>query len=66
MTKGLAKKDEFLVPAYVPEKGRKEYVENYNAVIHGCGRLTLFAGDQKIEHLNDDFSEMVFQLRTEI
>ena len=28
---------------------------NYNLITAGSGRLMLFAGDQKIEHLNDDF-----------
>ncbi|MEM2131530.1 MAG: aldolase, partial [Candidatus Woesearchaeota archaeon] len=33
----------------------KEYLKNYNLVTKGTGRLMLFAGDQKFEHLNDDF-----------
>jgi len=44
-----------LIPADVPEDRKKEYVENYNAITRESGRLMLFAGDQKIEHLNDDF-----------
>ncbi len=48
-------KNEIQVPADVPESKRKEYIENYNIATHGKGRLMLFAGDQKIEHLNDDF-----------
>ncbi|HLC62022.1 MAG TPA: aldolase [Candidatus Nanoarchaeia archaeon] len=43
------------VPADVPESMRKEYVKNYLKMTHSSGNLMLFAGDQKIEHLNDDF-----------
>ena len=43
------------VPADVPKSKEKEYIENYLAATHGVGRMALFAGDQKIEHLNDDF-----------
>jgi fructose-bisphosphate aldolase/6-deoxy-5-ketofructose 1-phosphate synthase len=39
----------------VPEKMRQRYRENYNKITNGSGRLMLFAGDQKVEHLNDDF-----------
>ncbi|MBI3033794.1 aldolase [Candidatus Woesearchaeota archaeon] len=48
-------KNEIKVPADVPESKEKEYIENYNIATRGTGRLMLFAGDQKIEHLNDDF-----------
>jgi fructose-bisphosphate aldolase/6-deoxy-5-ketofructose 1-phosphate synthase len=43
------------VPADVPREMRAEYVKNYSAITRKSGRLMLFAGDQKIEHLNDDF-----------
>lgn len=43
------------VPLDVPEDKRKTYQEHYELATHGTGRLMLFAGDQKIEHLNDDF-----------
>ncbi len=43
------------IPLDVPEEARKEYEKNYEAATHGTGRLMLFAGDQKVEHLNDDF-----------
>ncbi|WFN37724.1 aldolase [Methanomicrobium antiquum] len=43
------------VPADVPESAKATYIENYRAITHGTKRLMLFAGDQKIEHLNDDF-----------
>lgn len=43
------------VPADVPECNRDVYIENYLAATRGTGRLMLFACDQKVEHLNDDF-----------
>ncbi len=43
------------VPADVPKKKQKEFARNYNAITKNSGRLMLFAGDQKIEHLNQDF-----------
>jgi len=48
-------KAEVHVPADVPKSKEKEYIENYLVATHGIGRMALFAGDQKIEHLNDDF-----------
>lgn len=42
-------------PADVPQDMRSVYEENYKSITHDTGRLMLFAGDQKIEHLNDDF-----------
>jgi fructose-bisphosphate aldolase/6-deoxy-5-ketofructose 1-phosphate synthase len=44
-----------LVPVDVPEDARDTYVANYLAATRHSGRLMLFAGDQKVEHLNDDF-----------
>ncbi|HQL60636.1 MAG TPA: aldolase [Methanoculleus sp.] len=43
------------VPLDVPAGEEERYRENYRTITHGTGRLMLFAGDQKIEHLNDDF-----------
>ncbi len=43
------------VPLDVPEESRDTYTENYLAITRSTGRLMLFAGDQKVEHLNDDF-----------
>ena len=43
------------VPADVPTPAQGTYIRNYLQATHGTGRLMLFAGDQKIEHLNDDF-----------
>lgn len=42
-------------PQDVPESLRKEFEKNIDTATHGTGRLMLFAGDQKVEHLNDDF-----------
>jgi DhnA family fructose-bisphosphate aldolase class Ia len=47
--------DKVRVPADVPAAARDIYVENYLKATHGTGRLMLFACDQKIEHMNDDF-----------
>ena len=44
------------VPLDVPPNMRAEYAKNFIAATRGTGRLMLFAGDQKVEHLNDDFS----------
>lgn len=43
------------VPADVPDEVRETYIDNFSTITKGTGRLMLFAGDQKIEHLNDDF-----------
>lgn len=43
------------VPLDVPPDQRKAFQERYDRMTGGSGRLMLFAGDQKMEHLNDDF-----------
>lgn len=43
------------VPASVPTAKRRTYQKNFETATRGSGRLFLFAGDQKVEHLNDDF-----------
>ncbi len=43
------------VPTDVPAGMVQLYMNNYLTVTKNTGRLFLFAGDQKIEHLNDDF-----------
>ena len=50
MTRGQVR-----VPADVPDTMREHYVDNYLAATQNTGRLMLFACDQKIEHLNEDF-----------
>lgn len=44
-----------LAPLTVPQKSKKIYLKNYLTATKNTGRLFLFAGDQKIEHLNQDF-----------
>lgn len=44
-----------IVPLDVPESSRQTYINNYLLATKNSGNLMLFAGDQKIEHLNDDF-----------
>jgi len=51
----MRKLKEVKVPADVPQSARGSYVENYRAITKDTGRLMLFAGDQKVEHLNADF-----------
>jgi class I fructose-bisphosphate aldolase len=48
-------RDQVRVPADVPAEARETYIDNYMKATRGTGRLMLFACDQKIEHLNDDF-----------
>ncbi|MCF7819985.1 MAG: aldolase [Candidatus Pacebacteria bacterium] len=43
------------IPASVPKAKIKEYKKNWRIATKDSGRLMLFAGDQKVEHLNDDF-----------
>ncbi len=48
-------RDQVRVPADVLGEMRETYVDNYLAATRGTGRLMLFACDQKVEHMNDDF-----------
>lgn len=48
-------KIEQYVPADVPLEKEETFVKNFESVTGGSGRLMLFAGDQKVEHLNNDF-----------
>jgi len=43
------------VPATVPKSAKDEYIKNYLELTKKTGRLMLFAGDQKVEHMNNDF-----------
>ncbi len=43
------------IPCDVPASRHTAYVANFLLATRHTGRLMLFAGDQKIEHLNDDF-----------
>ena len=49
------KKINVKVPLDVPKSARKKYIQNYLDITRNSGKLMLFAGDQKIEHLNNDF-----------
>ena len=44
-----------LVPASVPAKMKARFIKNFLTATCKTGNLMLFAGDQKIEHLNRDF-----------
>jgi fructose-bisphosphate aldolase/6-deoxy-5-ketofructose 1-phosphate synthase len=44
-----------LVPTDIPPEARDLYLSNYLTITRNTGHLMLFAGDQKVEHLNDDF-----------
>ena len=48
-------RDQVRVPVDVPAAARDLYIDSYLKATRGTGRLMLFACDQKIEHLNDDF-----------
>lgn len=48
-------KDAVPVPLTVPTSMREAFINNYLKATCNTGRLLLFAGDQKVEHLNKDF-----------
>jgi DhnA family fructose-bisphosphate aldolase class Ia len=48
-------REQVRVPVDVPAEARELYIDSYMKATRGTGRLMLFACDQKIEHLNDDF-----------
>ncbi len=43
------------LPADVPSDKEALFMDNFIKSTNGTGRLMLFAGDQKVEHLNNDF-----------
>ncbi len=43
------------LPTDVPKDKESLFLENLKKTTGGSGRLMLFAGDQKVEHLNNDF-----------
>jgi fructose-bisphosphate aldolase / 6-deoxy-5-ketofructose 1-phosphate synthase len=43
------------IPFDVPKAKQAEYLKNYKIATHDTGKLFMFACDQKVEHLNDDF-----------
>lgn len=46
--------DDF-IPADVPQEYKETFRNNFMSATANTGRLMLFAGDQKLEHLNNDF-----------
>ena len=44
-----------VIPGSVPAAKQNIFLENYRKATSSNGRLFLFAGDQKVEHLNADF-----------
>lgn len=55
MTEKMFSPLDVIIPLDVPIQNRHKYLENYRKITKGSDRLMLFAGDQKAEHLNDDF-----------
>lgn len=56
--KEMKKEDDILdvhVPLDVSFSARDTYINNYRILTSNAGRVMLMAGDQKVEHLNDDF-----------
>ncbi len=51
----ILKAEDVSIPLDVPKNTRQKYIENYLKITRGSGRLMLFAGDQKVEHQNNDF-----------
>jgi len=49
------KEQKIFIPADIPQAAQQKYIDNYNAITQHTGKLMLFACDQKIEHLNNDF-----------
>lgn len=45
----------FFIPANVAKEKQKEYLRNIRLATLNTGKLFILAGDQKLEHLNDDF-----------
>jgi fructose-bisphosphate aldolase/6-deoxy-5-ketofructose 1-phosphate synthase len=48
-------RSEVAVPLDVPADSKQVYIDGFLKVTHNSGKLMLFAGDQRIEHMNDDF-----------
>ncbi len=51
----MIKASDVTVPVSIPSPMRETYLKNYLEITRESGRLMLFAGDQKVEHLNKDF-----------
>ncbi len=48
-------KKKIIIPEDVHTSTQGEFIQNYEAITFRTGNLFLFAADQKIEHLNQDF-----------
>lgn len=48
-------KQKMHIPVDVPSSLKSTYQNIYSQITHDSGKLMLFAGDQKIEHMNKDF-----------
>ncbi len=48
-------KTKIYIPYTIPKNKRKEYVKNWKVATKNTGKLMMFAADQKVEHLNDDY-----------
>lgn len=46
---------DLIIPVDVPQDKRGDFEKNLKVATHETGRLMLFAGDQKVEHMNNDF-----------
>ena len=51
----IIQRSQVRVPGDVPEDVKDIYIDHFLQATHQTGKLMLFAGDQKVEHLNDDF-----------
>ncbi len=51
----MIERENVSVPQDVPPSMRDEYIDNFMLMTKSTGRLMLFAGDQKVEHMNSDF-----------
>ncbi len=51
----MLKIEDINVPVDVKYENERTYIESYLELTRETGRLMLFAGDQKVEHMNNDF-----------
>ncbi len=49
------KSDDIIIPADVPSAKRAQFAKNMQTICKFTKNIAIFSGDQKIEHLNDDF-----------
>lgn len=50
------------IPADIPKKLHEKFKENYTAITRDTDKLMLFAGDQKIEHMNPIHPKELFAI----